>query len=145
MNFGNRCQNLNALGMFHFFTDTIKDMRRFFLLLSLSVFFAMNIASASAHVLLPKALVEYVKDHPTATAEEIQQFVDAHPDVKAADPAGGQTLVELARSQGTPNFFQNAFAFFILGIEHILSGPDHILFVFSILLTFVTLRKTAWL
>jgi hydrogenase/urease accessory protein HupE len=100
--------------------------------------------TAQAHELLPKALVEYVQEHPDATAEELKAFIQANPDLQSADTERQEKLVTLAR-QGPQNFFVNCWEFFKLGVEHILIGLDHVLFVLVILLTFVSLRRTIWL
>ncbi len=102
------------------------------------------VAPARAHELLPQALVEYIQEHPEATPAEIEAFVASDPELAGAGAERQRKLVELARN-GPPGFWANVWGFLLLGVEHILSGPDHVLFVFSLLLTFVSFRKTAWL
>lgn len=96
---------------------------------------------ASAHELLPQALVEYMETHPDATAEELSVFLDAQPDLTNGDATYKEELIETVFA-GDAGFWHNAYAFVVLGIEHILAGLDHILFVLALLLTFSTLRCT---
>ncbi|NOS67733.1 MAG: HupE/UreJ family protein [Candidatus Peribacteraceae bacterium] len=102
-------------------------------------------APVRAHELLPQALLEYVQQHPEATADDLQKFIESDPALSGNDTAQQQKLIALARDPDGAGFFHTVWQFLILGIEHILSGPDHVLFVFSLLLTFVSVRKTAWL
>jgi hypothetical protein len=105
-------------------------------LLSLSL---MHPARVLAHDLIPPALVAYVAAHPNATAEEIKDFVDTQDPTYAARFKNGQEILAIVRNQDT-NFLDNAYDFLKIGIKHILSGPDHILFVLSLLLVFVSIR-----
>ncbi len=99
---------------------------------------------ARAHELLPRVLVEYVQEHPDATAEELKAFIEQNGGLEGADAERQERLIDLAR-QPTQSWWLDCWEFFKLGVEHILSGLDHVLFVFAILLTFVTLRRTIWL
>jgi hypothetical protein len=115
-------------------------MRRLFTLAAL-VFCLLPSGQAFADPVLPQALVQYVQDHPNATQEEIRQFMDG----KTPETAKQEKLLQLARSPDTANFWRNCLSFLVLGITHILTAPDHICVVLSILLTFVSLRRTVWL
>lgn len=90
-----------------------------------------------AHDLIPQQLKVYIQEHPNATPEEIKQFADEQAPEFAQKFRDGAEIVRMARDQKT-SFFDNMFDFFKLGINHILSGPDHILFVLSLLLVFAT-------
>jgi hydrogenase/urease accessory protein HupE len=94
---------------------------------------------AFAHDLIPKALTEYVQSHPNATPEEIKAFVDTQDPAYAAKFKNGEQILAIVRNQNT-NVFDNAWDFLKIGVGHILSGPDHILFVLSLLLVFVSIR-----
>ncbi len=114
--------------------------KRFFLLLvSVVVISGILPTHAYAHDLIPRALQEYVQSHPNATPQEIKAFIDVQNPEYAAKFKNGEEIIALARNQNT-NFFDNAYDFLKLGIAHILSGPDHILFVLSLLLVFVSIR-----
>jgi hypothetical protein len=97
---------------------------------------------AAAHELLPEALLEYTREHPDATAEDINAFLEQNPDLSSQviieDPGD---LIEAARTQSA-SFRENAWRFIVLGIEHILIGADHVLFVLAFLLTFASLKQT---
>ncbi len=97
-----------------------------------------------AHDLLPQAVIDYMRQHPDATLGEVEAYIQRHPELQVAQDSNQARLIQLARDS-RPDFLMNCWRFFVLGIGHILSGPDHILFVCSLLLTFVTFRKTAWL
>lgn len=83
--------------------------------------------------------MDYVREHPGASADEIRAFMTEN---SADGNADTKQLVALARAQGSRSLLWICGQFLMLGIEHILHGPDHILFVFSLLLTFETFRKT---
>lgn len=90
-----------------------------------------------AHDLIPQELKVYIQDHPNATPDEIKQFADQQSPEFAQKFRDGAEIVRMARDQNT-TFLDNMFDFFKLGIKHILSGPDHVLFVLSLLLVFAT-------
>jgi hydrogenase/urease accessory protein HupE len=95
---------------------------------------------AEAHELLPKVLVEYMNEHPDATPEEIQAFVTNNAPEFIEKYSDKEDVVRLIRNQST-NVWDNMWDFLKLGVGHILSGADHILFVISLLLVFVSLRE----
>lgn len=92
-----------------------------------------------AHDLIPHALTVYVQSHPNATAEEIKAFVDQQDPEYAAKFRNGEQILAIVRNQNT-TLYDNALDFLKIGVEHILSGPDHILFVLSLLLVFMSIR-----
>jgi hydrogenase/urease accessory protein HupE len=96
---------------------------------------------ASAHELLPDELILFLEENPDATEAQVRAFMETQPAIANADPEYRQRLVDTVFTAET-SFWRNALAFTQLGIEHILIGTDHILFVLSLLLTFVSLRKT---
>ena len=92
-----------------------------------------------AHDLIPQKLKVYIQEHQNATPEEIKQFADEQTPEFAQKFRDGAEIVNMARNVKT-SFFDNMFDFLKLGIIHILSGPDHVLFVLSLLLVFATWR-----
>lgn len=94
----------------------------------------------SAHTLIPKALTEYIKSHPGATPEEIQAFANSSSPAFASKYKNGEEIVAVVRNTDS-SFFDNCIDFFKIGMEHILSGADHILFVLSIILVYVSIRR----
>lgn len=97
-------------------------------------------APIQAHELLPKILVEYMEENPNATPEEIEAFVTANAPELTEKYKDKEDVVMLIREQNT-NIWDNMWDFLKLGVHHILSGADHILFVISLLLVFVSLRE----
>lgn len=97
----------------------------------------------SAHELLPKVVVQYLRSHPNATPEELKAFAASSSPEVAAKFANSSTqeIIRIVRGQGETNFFDNARDFIKLGIGHILSGPDHILFVLTLVLAFVSIAE----
>ena len=93
-----------------------------------------------AHELVPAALIEYVKSHPDATAQEIQAYAQEKVPAYAERFPSGNKIFELARNQSTGTF-NTLWDFFKLGVEHILSGADHILFVISLLLVVISIKE----
>lgn len=96
-------------------------------------------APAEGHELVPKALLEYLETNPDATPQELQEFAAQESPLFAAKFKNAEELLRIVRNQKT-TFFDNARNFLTLGVEHILSGPDHILFVLALLLAFRTYR-----
>ena len=95
-----------------------------------------------AHELLPAAALEYLHAHPSATRQEIEQFFLASSGTTQVGNTAPQTpnIVErIAYVRGEQKTgWSNFFHFVRLGMEHILTGPDHVLFVLSLLLVFVS-------
>lgn len=108
------------------------------LFLSLGV---LAFTSVSAHELLPKDLQEYIQDNPNASVEDIQNFINSQEDSDLKEKyTQKEDIIKFVKNNST-NFFDNSFDFLKLGIEHILSGPDHILFVLSLLLVLVSAKE----
>jgi hydrogenase/urease accessory protein HupE len=95
---------------------------------------------ASAHELLPKEVIDYIQANPNASPDDIQRFVESTSPELAAKYQNQSELVDVIKNQNI-GFWHNGYLFIKLGIEHILSGPDHILFVLSLLLAYTVLRK----
>ncbi len=94
--------------------------------------------STNAHELLPAEVVEYLKENPDASTEDIQTFVNESAPELADKYEDKDELVAAVRGSTDLGFFSNAWLFIEAGIHHILAGPDHILFVLSLLLVFVS-------
>ncbi|CAN5155756.1 hypothetical protein BH11PAT3_BH11PAT3_2470 [soil metagenome] len=106
--------------------------------LVVSMFLVMLVPHTSfAHDLIPQQLKTYLDEHPNATPEEIKAFADVQAPEFSQNFRDGAEIVEIVRNQKT-SFLDNFFDFIKLGINHILSGPDHILFVLSLLLIFIS-------
>lgn len=105
-------------------------------LFALGVFFIAP-SAASAHDLIPQQLKTYLEQHPNASETEIKSFADEQVPEYAQKFRDGAAIVAMVRNQQT-SFFDNMVDFFKLGVGHILSGPDHILFVLSLLLVFIS-------
>ncbi len=95
---------------------------------------------SQAHELLPKPILDYIKANPNATADQIQEYaLTQAPDI-AAKFRDKTEVIKLISNRST-NFFDNFIDFVKLGVGHILSGPDHILFVLSLVLVFVSIKE----
>ncbi|HRH93901.1 MAG TPA: HupE/UreJ family protein, partial [Candidatus Peribacteria bacterium] len=97
-------------------------------------------APADAHELLPVQLVEFLQTHPQFTQQDVNDYLSAHPELTKGDSAYQGRLVDTVFAAKI-GFWDNGFAFIRLGIRHILEGTDHILFIASLLLTFMGLRQ----
>jgi hydrogenase/urease accessory protein HupE len=93
----------------------------------------------SAHELLPKQLVEYIKANPNATPEEIQAYIQNQTPEFAEKVKSKEDVIRIIGKRDT-GLLDNLLDFIKLGIQHILSGYDHILFVLSLLLVFISLK-----
>lgn len=113
--------------------------RRVLLLGVLLAAFLVAAPPLEAHELVPKALLEYLEANPDATPQELREFAAQSSPLFAAKFKNAEELLRIVRNQNT-SFFDNARNFLTLGIEHILSGPDHVLFVLALLLAFRTYR-----
>lgn len=92
-----------------------------------------------AHELIPRALQDYIQANPDATPDEIQQFAYSQTPEFANKFQNWADILKIVRNNKT-SLIDNMFDFFRVGVEHILSGPDHILFVLSLLLVFISWR-----
>ncbi len=97
--------------------------------------FSFALGTVHAHELLPKEILEYIKEHPSASPQEIEAYLATKPELYRNDLYYKDKIIETIRNP-RQGFFHNGYDFLKLGIEHILSGPDHILFVLSLLLVF---------
>lgn len=109
----------------------------FLMVLTFRTFFSSEVVSA--HTLLPKKLLEYMQQHPTATQQELEDFMAEDPVLYDSDEYNRAQIIEEARNPKSAGFWNNFWDFFVLGIDHILSGLDHILFVLSLVLFFTSL------
>jgi hypothetical protein len=95
-------------------------------------------SAASAHEILPKNVVEFIQSNPDASPDEIKQYIADEAPEFSDKVQSDQAIIDVV-NQDT-SFFDNAFDFMKLGVEHILDGPDHILFVLSLLLVFISFK-----
>ena len=115
-------------------------MRSFVLIIFLLTTFFSPTLVASAHDLLPKEIVTYLHNHPNATPEEIQSYAQTQGGETAQKFQDKVEIIRLIKNQQT-SVLDNAYDFLKLGVGHILSGSDHILFVLSLLLVFISLSE----
>ena len=94
-----------------------------------------------AHDLIPRALQDYIVEHPQATPEEIKAFADSQAPEYAEKFKIGADIIAIAQNQQTSGL-DTALDFFRLGVTHILTGPDHVLFILSLLLVFISIPHT---
>lgn len=98
---------------------------------------------------VPEKVINFIIDNPEASAADIKAFVDSNPDLKGMMPFGygeksrNLSLKDKKSSTPTTPFWVNAGVFIVLGINHIFSGIDHILFVISLVLVAMRWRKIA--
>lgn len=116
-------------------------MKKIFIVLSLCFLTYITSLRTFAHELIPKALKEYVEANPNATASQIEKFVQNQTPEFAKKYQSGEEILKVIKNKNT-NLLDNTLDFLRIGIQHILSGLDHILFVLAILLVFVSLRFT---
>lgn len=96
---------------------------------------------AMAHELLPKEILEILQNDPDLQSEAARQLIDEHAkNGTLQEQQQVQELFELRDLSTTDGFWTSFSRFIVLGIEHILEGVDHILFLLSLLLVFVNLR-----
>lgn len=116
-----------------------------YLLFSLALVLTLGpVSTAWAHELLPREIVQFIKDNPDASAEELRAFAIAQdPEVseKFLD-SSAEEIVTIIQDDTSSGFFHNGWDFVKFGIEHILAGPDHILFILSLLLVFISISHT---
>ncbi|MDQ3076128.1 MAG: HupE/UreJ family protein [bacterium] len=112
----------------------------FHIILILVLIFSFTPSRSSAHELIPKLLKEYVENNPNATPEEIKAFADSQSPEFSKQFKDGQEVLRVVKQQDT-SLLDNMFDFFKIGVGHILSGLDHILFVLSLLLVFLSWKE----
>lgn len=117
-------------------------MKKYLLITLVSLTLGLSLVSArpvSAHVLLPQNVVTYIKDHPNASPQQIENFIRGNSPYLTQKIKRQQDVIKIVHQK--TSFFDNAFDFLKLGVQHILSGPDHILFVLSLLLVFAGIKN----
>lgn len=119
-------------------------MKRFFtIVLTISLLFigclAYSPARASAHVLLPQNVVKYIHDHPDATPQQIEDYIRGNSPYLSKKIKNQQDVIRIVHQK--TSLINNSWDFIKLGVTHILSGPDHILFVLSFLLVFLGIKE----
>lgn len=95
---------------------------------------------AFAHTLLPQSLVDYIAEHPEATPEELEAFMNEDPEMYGNDESYKAMILQEVKNPTEATFWGTVKDFIWLGIDHILAGLDHILFVLSLVLFFTTLK-----
>lgn len=109
------------------------------LAIALFAVFLMLPISSQAHELLPRNVLDFIQQHPDASVEELQIYIAKNaPDLVKSTQ--NKKDIDLLLGNQQTNFWDNSLDFFALGVTHILSGPDHILFVLSLLLAVVSLK-----
>ena len=94
-----------------------------------------------AHELVPKRLEVWLETHQNATSEQIEEFFKDNLDIYNGNTHYRDKLIAAIKSPGhgrwhiLPDFIK-------LGIAHVLSGIDHIFFIISLLLVFISIRET---
>lgn len=111
-----------------------------FISVLVGVLFLVSASPALAHDLIPQALQNYIVANPNASAEDIRVFVSRQDPEYATQFESGEEILTRVRAEDV-GFFHNAYDFIKIGIAHILSGADHVLFVLTLLLVFVGLRE----
>ena len=94
----------------------------------------MSPSKSYAHVLLPENVITYINENPDASPEEINKYIQGNSTYLSEKIKNQQDVVNIVHQK--TSFFDNAYDFLKLGMHHILSGPDHVLFVLSLLLVF---------
>ncbi len=106
-------------------------MKRSASLLLLGLLFITVFASpVFAHELVPEAVQQYVADNPEATAEEIRAY---------AQSLDAESLPASISLEPT-SLWDFVYTYVELGVEHILIGTDHILFLIAMLLAVTSIR-----
>ncbi len=113
-------------------------MKKIFILALTLFFLTPTLVPVEAHEVLPAKFIQFKKENPDATPAEFKVFLDANPELK--QDKDFLAHVELVQ-KSVVNFWHNVRDFIKLGIQHILSGTDHILFVFSILLVYASFKR----
>ncbi len=103
-----------------------------------SIFLTPNVVLA--HELVPKEALQYIKENPDATVEEIQLFMEEKAPGYSKKFTSKQEAITTITNRKS-SFLDTIKDFIVLGFKHILGGIDHILFILSLLLTFVSIKE----
>lgn len=95
---------------------------------------------------LPDPLLEFLMENQTTNQESINEFLTFHPEIADQSLLVFQNIYPELFEEKIPGktsnpFWNNARNFVRLGVEHILGGADHVLFVLSLILVWIPLRK----
>lgn len=91
-----------------------------------------------AHEVLPESYLEFTRENPNYTEEEFEEFLVANPELRTDNDFLDHVI---ATKREPASWFHNARDFVRLGINHILEGTDHVLFVLSLLLVYSTFKR----
>lgn len=97
---------------------------------------------AAAHELLPEQIIQIMAENPDFTAEDIDALIEKVRGIPADQPLDVDAAIEAMRlgADEDASLWEIIWTFILLGIEHILGGFDHVLFVLSLLLVFTNLK-----
>lgn len=114
-------------------------MKKYLRFLVSAVMLFTVVTPTSAHDVIPQELYYYLQANPEATNEDIHAFIAKTDGELAEKYSNDESIARLVDRQdaGTGRTILD---FTQLGIEHIFGGLDHILFVLSLLLVFISLR-----
>lgn len=121
------------------------SMKRYLLTLSITGVLLSSIIGASAtrpvsaHELLPKNVIMYIQTHPDASPQQIEDYIKTSSPGLSKKVKSQQDVIRIVQQK--TSLVDNSLDFIKLGVKHILSGPDHILFVLSLLLVFLGIRN----
>lgn len=90
-----------------------------------------SLGPVGAHDLLPRALRQFLAAHPNASPADIEGFLATARGLERAEP--DLRWIESLAEPGS-GFFDLAWTFVALGITHILTGADHLLFLVTVML-----------
>jgi len=136
-------------------------MRIFFVITCVFIVYAYFLPQAHAHPLLPPEVNAFIIENPEATDEDVEKFIvenyglEELRRLQAIHENSGDdgiynvdelTIAERANllldvKNDRLSFGENFVKFMLLGVDHILKGTDHVLFVLALVLVAVPWRR----
>lgn len=121
----------------------MRSLFRFFSISIVIISSFLSVVSASpvlAHDLMPFEIVEYLENNPGASIEKIRAYIAEQGIDFDTQYYSAKDLFDMITAPD-PSFLKTILDFIKLGVQHILNGIDHILFILALLLAFESLRR----
>jgi hypothetical protein len=113
-------------------------MEKLFIIIFFFVFI-FHSPQAFAHPIFPNSVVDFMNENPDATQDEYEKYMKENAPEFLEKYGNVGEVKKLVRAD--TNFVDNSFDFIKLGVQHILEGTDHILFILALLLVFVSFHE----
>lgn len=111
--------------------EALKNITYIFLVVS--IVFSASPFFANAHELIPQGVLDYIAENPEATPSEIDAYFASNSSTGVKNTTSGEALLQA--TYANKGLLETIKDFLTLGVGHVLSGLDHVLFILLIILS----------